>query len=88
MTANGDLEAGRELNALEQTIAHNANDGTLTPCASANQVTAIALGLHRLLRNIGVEENGVQPVPPEERTDTRHSNIFTVFFTCLLSVLP
>lgn len=88
MTANGGLEAGRELNVLEQTIAYNANDGSLTPCASANEVTAIASGLHGLLLNIGVEENGVQPVPPEERTDTRHSNIFTVFFTCLLSVLP
>lgn len=88
MAANMGLEAGRELSVLEQTIAHNANDGSLTPCTSANQVTAIALGLHRLLLNIGVEENGVQPVPPEGRTDTRHSNIFTVFFTCLLSVLP
>ncbi|KIL92820.1 purine-cytosine permease fcy22 [Fusarium avenaceum] len=88
MAANRGLEAGRELNVLEQTIAYNANDGSLTPCASANQVTSIASGLHGLFLNIGVEENGVRPVPPEERTDTRHSNIFTVFFTCLLSVLP
>ncbi|KAG5658464.1 hypothetical protein KAF25_010645, partial [Fusarium avenaceum] len=75
MTANGGLEAGRELNVLEQTIAYNANDGSLTPCASANEVTAIASGLHGLLLNIGVEENGVQPVPPEERTDTRHRTV-------------
>lgn len=88
MPANGGVETDRELNVLEQTIAHNANYGSLASCASANRVTAIASGLHRLLLNMGVEENGVQPVPPEERTDTQHSNIFTVFFTCLLSVLP
>lgn len=36
----------------------------------------------------GVEENGVRPVPPEQRQQTQYNNLFTVFFTCLLCVLP
>ncbi|KAK1782491.1 purine-cytosine permease [Copromyces sp. CBS 386.78] len=40
------------------------------------------------LIDVGVEENGIQPVPIEGRTSTQYNQLFTVFFTCLLSLLP
>ncbi|KAK4107037.1 hypothetical protein N656DRAFT_793453 [Canariomyces notabilis] len=40
------------------------------------------------LLDAGVEENGIKPVPLEQRTSTRYSNLFTVFFTCLMCLLP
>jgi len=45
-------------------------------------------GWYQKLLDAGVEENGVKPVPLERRTNTSYNNIFTVFFTCLLSLLP
>jgi len=36
----------------------------------------------------GVEENGIIPVPVEKRTDTRIFNLFTIWFTALLCLLP
>lgn len=43
---------------------------------------------YQKLLDAGVEENGVKPVPLEQRTSTQYSNLFTVFFTCLLCLLP
>jgi calcineurin-like phosphoesterase family protein len=43
---------------------------------------------YRRLVDAGVEENGIKPVPLEQRISTRYSNLFTVFFTCLLCLLP
>ncbi|OLN88227.1 Purine-cytosine permease fcyB 1 [Colletotrichum chlorophyti] len=43
---------------------------------------------YRRLLDAGVEENGVQPVPLERRINTNYSNLFTVFFTGLLCLLP
>ncbi|KAK7431467.1 hypothetical protein QQZ08_001957 [Neonectria magnoliae] len=43
---------------------------------------------YRKLLDAGVEENGIQPIPTEKRTQTQYNNLFTVFFTCLLCVLP
>ncbi|KAK4214854.1 hypothetical protein QBC37DRAFT_282898 [Rhypophila decipiens] len=43
---------------------------------------------HRFLLNAGLEGNGIQPVPVDQRTSTQYSNLFTVFFTCLLCLLP
>lgn len=43
---------------------------------------------YQKLLDVGVEENGVKPVPLEQRTSTQYSNLFTVFFTCLLCLLP
>lgn len=40
------------------------------------------------LLNAGVEENGIKPVPAELRTETEYNKLFTVFFTCLLCILP
>lgn len=36
----------------------------------------------------GAEENGIKPVPLFERTNRQYSNLFTMFFTCLLCLLP
>ncbi|KAK1759371.1 purine-cytosine permease fcyB [Echria macrotheca] len=43
---------------------------------------------YQRLLDAGVEENGIKPVPLEHRTNTNYSNLFTVFFTCLLNLLP
>lgn len=43
---------------------------------------------YQRLLDAGVEENGIQPVPLGERTNTNYSNLFTVFFTSLLCLLP
>ncbi|KAH9242077.1 hypothetical protein K456DRAFT_1922654 [Colletotrichum gloeosporioides 23] len=40
------------------------------------------------LLDAGVEENGIRPVPIEERTNENYSNLFTVFFSSLLCLLP
>ncbi|KAK5128731.1 hypothetical protein LTR85_000064 [Meristemomyces frigidus] len=40
------------------------------------------------LTDAGIEGRGAQPVPVEERTDTRFLNIFTVFATSMTSILP
>lgn len=45
-------------------------------------------GWYQRLLDAGVEENGIKPVPVEHRTSTRYLNLFTVFFTCLLCLLP
>ncbi|KAI1850075.1 hypothetical protein JX265_003448 [Neoarthrinium moseri] len=43
---------------------------------------------YQRLLDAGVEENGVKPVPVERRTITSYNNLFSVFFTALLCVLP
>lgn len=36
----------------------------------------------------GAEENGIKPVPLSQRKNRQYSNLFTMFFTCLLCLLP
>lgn len=43
---------------------------------------------YQRLLDAGVEDNGIKPVPVEKRTNTQYNNLFTVFFTGLLCVLP
>ncbi|KAJ3578962.1 hypothetical protein NPX13_g1603 [Xylaria arbuscula] len=43
---------------------------------------------YQRLLDVGVEENGIKPVPVEKRTNTQYNNLFTVFFTGLLCILP
>lgn len=40
------------------------------------------------LQGFGVETRGAKPVEIEARTDTRFFNVFTVFSTSMLSLLP
>jgi hypothetical protein len=42
---------------------------------------------YRLLQ-YGVELRGCTPVAPEDRKDTRFFNVFTIFSTSMLSLLP
>ncbi|ERS97726.1 purine-cytosine permease [Sporothrix schenckii 1099-18] len=43
---------------------------------------------YQRLVDAGFEDNGIKPVPLEARTNTRYSNLFTIFFTSMLSLLP
>lgn len=43
---------------------------------------------YQRILDIGVEENGIKPVPLEKRTDKRYYNLFTVMFTALMCILP
>ena len=43
---------------------------------------------YQRLLDAGVEENGVKPVPLDKRTNTNYSNLFTIFFTALVCLLP
>ncbi|KAI0393188.1 NCS1 nucleoside transporter [Xylariaceae sp. FL0594] len=43
---------------------------------------------YQRLLDAGIEENGIKPVPIEKRTNTQYNNLFTVFFTGLLCILP
>lgn len=43
---------------------------------------------YQRILDIGVEENGIKPVPLEKRTDQRYYNLFTLMFTALLCILP
>ncbi len=43
---------------------------------------------YQKLLDVGFEENGIKPVPVEKRTVTAYNNLFTVFFTGLLCLLP
>ena len=40
------------------------------------------------LLDSGFEENGIKPVPLESRTSTQYNQLFTVFLTGLLCLLP
>lgn len=43
---------------------------------------------YQRILDAGAEENGVKPVPVDQRTKTQYNNMFTVFFTALLCLLP
>jgi len=43
---------------------------------------------YQRLLDAGAEENGVKPVPVDQRTSTKYNNMFTIFFTALLCLLP
>ena len=43
---------------------------------------------YQRLVDAGFEENGIKPVPLEQRTNTQYSNLFTLFFTSMMSLLP
>jgi hypothetical protein len=43
---------------------------------------------YQRILDVGIEENGIKPVPLEKRTNGRFYNLFTVMFTALLCLLP
>ncbi|KAH6965880.1 permease for cytosine/purines, uracil, thiamine, allantoin-domain-containing protein [Fusarium venenatum] len=88
MMAHKDPEANCECDVPIDMIAVDEERNTLGAWSSSNRVTRPLSKWYKLLLQAGVEQNGIRPVPPEERTETQHSNLFTVFFTCLLCILP
>lgn len=61
---------------------------TFEPESSEESLEAKSKPLWFRILNWGVEEGGIEPVPVEKRTDTRYVNLFTVWFTALLCLLP
>lgn len=43
---------------------------------------------YQRILDVGIEENGIKPVPIEKRTEKRFYNLFTVMFTALMCLLP
>lgn len=43
---------------------------------------------YQRILDVGIEENGIKPVPIEKRTDQKFWNLFTVMFTALMCLLP
>ena len=73
--------------------SHNPIMGELTydvekQPSSEESLPAKSIPLWFRILNWGVEEGGIEPVPLEKRTDTRFVNLFTVWFTALLCLLP
>ncbi|KAM0432732.1 hypothetical protein ACHAPT_004434 [Fusarium lateritium] len=87
MPVDDDLEANRSPHQIGQTKDDGNGNGTDVEAEVAVRKSMLSRWYRKVL-DAGVEENGIRPVPPEERTQTQHSNLFTVFFTCLLCVLP
>ncbi|KAH7418825.1 purine-cytosine permease FCY22 [Cadophora sp. MPI-SDFR-AT-0126] len=56
--------------------------------SSVDEVLKPKSAVWRKILGWGVEENGIIPVPLEKRTDERVFNLFTVWFTALLCLLP
>lgn len=56
--------------------------------SSFDEVLKPKSAIWRKILGWGVEENGIVPIPPEKRTDKRVLNLFTVWFTALLCLLP
>ncbi|RBR06432.1 uncharacterized protein FIESC28_11055 [Fusarium coffeatum] len=88
MTAQKDLEANREHDVAINTTTNMGDENMHSISESGNRITSSLSKWYKLLLEAGVEENGIRPVPPEGRTETQLSNLFTVFFTCLLCILP
>lgn len=83
-----DLEANQELHISEHARNNTENGESTSVSTARNAKTGVFSRWYKRVLDAGVEENGVRPVPIEERTQTQHSNLFTVFFTCLLCILP
>ena len=88
MTAQKDPEANREHDVAINTTTDMGDENIRSTSESGNRITSSLSKWYKLLLEAGVEENGIRPVPPEGRTEKQLSNLFTVFFTCLLCILP
>lgn len=73
-----------------QDLEKRAVTPSLTPVESISLDEALKpkSAIWRKILGWGVEENGIVPVPLEKRTDKRVLNLFTVWFTALLCLLP
>lgn len=85
-SSTGDLEAGRT--AYDKDHSNVASFLAVEPGAIYKPDPQSHPKWYQRLLDAGVEENGVKPVPIERRTNTSYNNLFSVFFTALLCVLP
>ncbi|KAI9742636.1 MAG: hypothetical protein M1818_003777 [Claussenomyces sp. TS43310] len=69
---------------LEKSISSAAS----SPVDGSFDAPSMRAPLWRRALTWGVEENGIVPVPYEKRTDARVFNLFTMWFTALLCLLP
>lgn len=83
-----DLEANHGLHLSEHSRNNTENGESASVSTAGNAKAGVVSRWYRGVLDAGVEENGFRPVPIEQRTQTQHSNLFTVFFTCLLCILP
>uniref|UniRef100_A0A0D2XX54 Purine-cytosine permease n=1 Tax=Fusarium oxysporum (strain Fo5176) TaxID=660025 RepID=A0A0D2XX54_FUSOF len=83
-----DLEANHGLHLSGHSRNNTENGESASVSTAGNAKAGVFSRWYRRVLDAGVEENGVRPVPIEQRTQTQHSNLFTVFFTCLLCILP
>jgi len=72
---------------IEKNDASTTSDVVVAESTASNALYKGRSWLSRLV-SWSVEVRGIAPVPIEERTDTRLVNIFTVWFTMSVSVLP
>ncbi|KFZ16483.1 hypothetical protein V501_02223 [Pseudogymnoascus sp. VKM F-4519 (FW-2642)] len=74
--------------------AHDLEKVAVTPSSTPVESSSFDEALKpksaiwRKILGWGVEENGIIPVPIEKRTDKRVFNLFTIWFTALLCLLP
>lgn len=73
-----------------QDLENSAVTRSSTPVESSSFDEALKpkSAIWRKILRWGVEENGIIPVPIVKRTDKRVFNLFTVWFTALLCLLP
>ncbi|PNY24594.1 Purine-cytosine permease FCY22 [Tolypocladium capitatum] len=61
--------------------------GAKPPSSTSSRSSAMHRVLHKVLRVGRIEENGILPLPVEERTNTRFFSIFTVWFSMNTNIL-
>jgi hypothetical protein len=72
-----------------QDLEKHTASSSISPAESAfDETLKSKSSLWRRILGWGVEANGIIPVPVEKRTDTRVFNLFTIWFTALLCLLP
>lgn len=77
-SSKGDAEKGVSEQSIHEVPLRNGESSELFG----------QLSLWQKLANYGVELRGVQPVPEEERTDTRYLNLATWLGSSMLCLLP
>jgi len=78
-----------EKNAMFSDVEKGASSSSVD--AQPLEGTTEELSKHAFWRNLydnGVEVHGGAPIPVDQQSDTRYFNVFTVYSTSMLSLLP
>lgn len=86
MDTNNTLE--KEIRVHGHDIEKATSSDTSSPVYASFRGSKARVSRWQRVLTWGVEENGIVPVPCEERTDNRVVNLFTIWFTALLCLLP